>query len=81
MSYQCTKEGCENEAIFDTNVCEGCLNGSNPATPYDWFISRTLEYNFNDIHLSEKDAEYMASMIENPPEPNDALKDLFKKNK
>lgn len=27
MSYQCVMDWCENEAIFDTNVCEECLSG------------------------------------------------------
>jgi hypothetical protein len=23
--YQCVTDGCENEAIFDTNICDSCL--------------------------------------------------------
>lgn len=25
MPYQCTTPGCEKQAIFDTNVCDDCL--------------------------------------------------------
>ena len=28
MSYRCTTHGCNNEAIFDTNICDVCLESA-----------------------------------------------------
>ena len=30
------------------------------------------------IHLSKEDMEHLLKMLDNPPEPNDRLKELFK---
>jgi len=51
--------------------------GNNKYPVVVWVEKRMPKHAVEEIVLSEADAESMLEAIENPPEPNDALKDLM----